>query len=129
MIFPLLFGLAHAEDSDEQGARAGLGLGVFVADSNEYINTTWTAVPRLGYRFNSRWALELDVGFGQGLSDLSRSYWFLSPRLNAVLHGPQWGALQPFLAAGPGLLRQKENRPEDISESTTTTGRTIGCDH
>ena len=119
MIVSLLCGLAHAGDLDEAGVRAGLGLGVFVADSNEYINTTWTAVPRLGYHFNSRWALELDVGLGQGLSDLSRTYWFLSPRLNAVVHGPQWGAFQPFVAAGPGLLRQKENRSEDISEPTT----------
>jgi outer membrane protein OmpA-like peptidoglycan-associated protein len=123
MLLTLLCGLTHAED-DTSGVRLGLAPGVFFADSNEYINTTWTLVPRVGYRLNSRLAAELDLGFGQGLSDLDRTFWIFTPRINAVLHGPVWGPVQPFIAAGPGLLRQKENRSDEITaEQTNGAGR------
>ncbi|MFT5682537.1 MAG: outer membrane protein OmpA-like peptidoglycan-associated protein [Myxococcota bacterium] len=119
MLFVLLCGLVHAEEEEASGLRLGLAPGIFFADSNEYINSTWTLVPRVGYRFNNRWAAELDLGFGQGLSDLDRMFWIFTPRVNAVLHGPVWGPLQPFVAAGPGLLRQKENRSDEIAAEQT----------
>ena len=119
LFLSLLSGLVHAEEDATSGVRLGLAPGIFFADPNEYINTTWTLVPRLGYRLNTRWAVEMDLGFGQGLSDLDRTFWLFTPRINALLHGPVWGPVQPFVAAGPGLLRQKENRSDAVSADTT----------
>ena len=98
----------------QPGLHGGVSAGWFWYLPDGHLEDTWTVVPRLGYRFTDRLGVELDAGFMNGLTPLDKSYWALTPRLNVTYSLWQDGPVEPFVAAGPGLVRTDINR--DFSE-------------
>ncbi len=102
------------------GLRLGLAAGWFQPGANDQIiDGSWTVVPRLGYGFNQTLALEADFGYSQGLTRaMQRSYTVLTPRLNLLVHTPEFGPLTLFAAAGPGVYYKKVKRSADSDIGT-----------
>jgi hypothetical protein len=114
LMLSLLSGTPHAA---ERGVVAGLYGGALRTDPQELLGSTWAAVPRVGYRFLPPLTAELDLGLSQGLTRLDRSYYALTPAAT-LLYSPfhSW-PVQPFIAAGPGLIYKHINRDFDAEEA------------
>jgi len=122
-LLPLLTMLTAAWAAPERGVAAGLYGGAWGFSADEQLDTTWTAVPRLGYQFAPRFTAELDVGYLQGLTRTTDSaFTVLSSRLNLLYNiGPEW-KVQPGAVIGGGAARKTVNWESDSGDSTRAGG-------
>jgi outer membrane protein OmpA-like peptidoglycan-associated protein len=100
LMVALCSGSAAAADS---GFTAGLAGGWFWYDEDDNVDSTWTAVPRLGWQLNPLLTVEADLGFQQSLTTLDRTINLFTPRANLLIHPFTEWRVQPFVAVGPGL--------------------------
>jgi len=107
------------------GPTLGFAGGAFLYGAEENLGSTWTLVPRLGYRVVAPLALELDVGWMQGVTDQGRWYQSWTPRLGARLDFTPARRLRPFLVAGGGAIYKDISRPDDV-EAEQANGQGLG---
>lgn len=109
----LLMSAAFAAEPATGGPpiEVGLHAGRFFTGPAESIGGAWVIVPRLGYRPVPTLAIEGSVSWFQGETRLAGNlYDGLAPRLEAVWHPMPELVVEPFVGAGPGLLRRKVHR-------------------
>lgn len=111
----------------EHGLTFGAGAGYLWTDPNENLADTWAVVPRLGYDVARHASVELDIGVHQGQTrSFGYGYTATTPRLNLLVYLVPGGAVQPFLAAGPGVIHKNVNRDAGTWEETPKDGEDFG---
>jgi len=96
--------LADPAAAADRGLTLGLAGGLFWYNERDNLQDTWTVVPRVGYQLSPLFTVEADPGLMQGLTDLDRTYYAFTPRANLLVHPFNEWRVQPFAAAGPGML-------------------------
>ncbi len=121
-------GTALAAPSDEHGVTFSVAGGYIWMDPAENIDSTWAAVPRLGYGLSPRWTIETDFGFHQGQTRTAFAYGYdaLTPRLNILFNLAPDAAIEPFFAAGGGLMHKRVRRDPGTWEDQAPEGENLG---
>jgi len=112
----------EAQAADNRGATFSLGGGWFFFGPEEWLQNSWTFVARPGYQLSQVYTIEADVGYLNGLTENGVSYHAWTPRLNLLLTPWRGARLEPFFAAGPGLIRKGINRDEAIESDLAKEG-------
>jgi len=103
--------------SEQTGLMLGVAGGYFLTDPEENLDSTWAAVPRLGYGIIPQLALEVDGGITQGRTRTAGNVFnAYTPRLNLLVFPWPDIAVRPFLAVGPGIIHKSINRNEAVWE-------------
>ena len=127
----LLSGLAlnvASAQEDYFGLTASAGVGWIAFDGDENLNSTWSAVPRLGYNIGPRVIIEAELGIHQGRTRSRFAYRYdaLTPRVNAVVFLSRGYAVEPYLAAGPGVIWKRVGRDPNSWSAEPLDGEDLG---
>lgn len=123
----LLLTLSPAARAGDDGVTLSLAGGYVWTDPNENLESTWTAVGRLGYTLNRRWTLEADTGYLQGYTRAwGHGYDALTPRLNVLLNLTTEGPVQPYIALGGGTIWKKVRRDANVYATQAKEGEDWG---
>ncbi len=117
----LLFSTADAVELDPYADLAG---GWFWTSPNEHIDSTWTVVPRIGAWLGPHVGLEAELGYGQGVTrSVGYVYTLVTPRVDVRYRFRPEQRVQPFVEAGPGVIRKKVARdPDAVGASANAEG-------
>lgn len=91
----------------------GVAGGWVEMDTAESLQSTWTAVPRIGYGLGDVVSFEFDLGYSQGrTTTLGYVYHLATPRVNLRLAAFPNKRIHPFVVAGPGIFWRAVSRDE-----------------
>ncbi|MCB9742851.1 MAG: OmpA family protein [Alphaproteobacteria bacterium] len=118
---------APALAADVYGVSLGAGVGWFFFDDQENLESTWSAVPRLGYQVGDRFVIEAEMGIHQGQTrGWGYRYDALTPRANLLVNLAPTMPVQPFVAGGPGIIYKRVSRDPNSWSETPIEGENIG---
>ncbi len=107
-LLPLLLAAGTSGVSHAGEVTIGASGGVVLADSLEVIGDGVTIVPNIGYWFNPNIAVELDVGYIMGQTQIARpdafDYTAFTPRVNMVGRLFEEERFQLLLSVGAGVF-------------------------
>ena len=102
----------HAEPP---AVTVSLAAGYFWPGPQENLASTWVFVPRVGLWITPHWGAEVDLAFAKGVTrTYGYPYWAQTPRLNVLYNILPERRIQPFIAAGPGIIRKSVERPPEV---------------